>query len=148
MITKRCKCGAKQKEVPCAKIYVCDLKCKRPRDCRKHTCNKKCCTGDCPPCDQQCNKTLACKNHKCGSRCHQGSCYPCTLTQEVTCACGSSKILVPCGMKKATKPPKCRLKCQKPTDCHHENRIQHNCHFGPCPPCNQVIRKIYIFGVA
>ena len=138
MVIKKCKCGAKQKEVSCAKVYSCDLKCKRLRDCRKHTCNRKCCVGDCPPCDQQCNKTLACKNHKCGSRCHQGSCYPCTLTQEVTCNCGASRTLVPCGMKKVTKPPKCKLKCQKPPDCHHPSRIPHNCHFGPCPPCKQI----------
>ena len=85
MIVKHCKCGAKKKEVACAKEYTCDIKCKKMRDCGKHTCNRKCCNGsDCPTCDQQCNKTLSCKNHKCNSRCHRGSCYPCTLTQERT----------------------------------------------------------------
>ena len=142
MIVKQCRCGSKKKEVACAKEYTCELKCKKLRDCRKHTCNRKCCTGqDCPPCDQQCNKTLACKNHKCSSRCHRGSCYPCTLTQEVSCFCRASKILVPCGMEKVTKPPKCRQKCKIPPDCHHESRTPHACHFGTCPGCKQICQQ-------
>lgn len=143
MIVKCCKCGAKKKEVSCAKDYTCDIKCKNLKDCKKHTCNRKCCDGrDCPPCDQICNKTLACKNHKCSSRCHQGSCYPCTLTKEVSCNCSSSRVLVHCGMEKTTKPPKCRQKCHKPSDCHHDKQLPHSCHFGRCPPCKQACLKV------
>jgi len=142
MIVKQCKCGAKKKEVACAKEYTCDIKCKNVRDCGKHTCNRKCCSGnDCPACDQQCNKTLSCRNHKCNSRCHRGSCYPCTLTQEVSCNCKASRTLVPCGMEKSTKPPKCKQKCKNPPDCHHESRSPHSCHFGPCQPCKQICQK-------
>lgn len=138
MVVKQCKCGGKKKEVPCAKEYTCDTKCRRLRDCKKHTCNRKCCDGNCPQCDQQCNRTLACKNHKCNSRCHQGTCYPCTLTKEVSCNCGISRILVPCGMERTAKPPKCRMRCQTPPDCHHPSRQPHPCHFGPCPTCKQL----------
>ena len=142
MVIKRCKCGVKKKEVPCAKEYTCDIKCKKIRDCGRHNCNRKCCNGqNCPECDQPCNKTLACKNHKCVARCHRGSCYPCTLTKEVSCFCGTSRILVPCGMEKTTKPPKCRQKCKIPSDCHHERRTPHACHFGACPPCRQVCEE-------
>lgn len=142
MIVKQCKCGLKKKEVPCAKDYTCDVKCKKYKDCRKHTCNRKCCDGtDCPSCDQQCNKTLACKNHKCTSRCHQGGCYPCTLTKEVACNCGTSRILVPCGMERSTKPPRCKLKCKTPPNCHHRARIPHACHFGICPSCKQICNE-------
>lgn len=137
MILKPCRCGMKQKEVPCTKDYVCDMKCRRMKDCRKHTCNKKCCDGSCPPCEQPCGKMLSCKNHKCESRCHIGTCYPCNQTKEVACNCGTSRILVPCGREKVTHPPKCRQKCQAPSNCHHPARTPHNCHFGNCPPCKQ-----------
>ncbi len=146
VVTKVCRCGAKKKEVKtehfsvvldnfikiflnfqvrCTKEYICDLKCKRQRDCRKHTCNRKCCDGECPPCEQGCGRNLSCKNHKCASRCHQGSCYPCNQTKEVSCNCGASRLLVPCGREKATQPPRCRQKCEKPTECHHEKREAH-----------------------
>ena len=100
------------------------------RDCKKHACNRKCCIGDCPPCEQPCNKQLSCKNHKCASRCHPSSCYPCNQTKEISCFCGHSRFLVPCGMERVTKPPKCRIKCKEPPNCHHPSRAQHSCH---CP---------------
>ncbi len=109
----------------CTKQYICDLKCKRLKDCRKHTCNRKCCDGDCQPCEQNCARTLSCKNHKCASRCHLGACYPCNQTREVACNCGGSRLLVPCGREKVTPPPKCRQRCQNPPDCHHEQREPH-----------------------
>lgn len=137
MLVKKCKCGAKKKEVACTKDYTCEFKCKNMKDCKKHACNRKCCTS-CPPCDQICNKTMACKNHKCNSRCHRGSCYPCTLTQEVSCFCKASRLLVPCGLEKATKPPKCKQKCRNSSDCHHPKRTSHACHFGACPTCKQI----------
>jgi len=144
MVTKSCRCGAKKKEVSCAKKeFTCETKCKRLKLCGKHPCNKKCCdVATCPPqCELPCGKTLSCKNHKCPSRCHGGQCQPCNQTKEVTCNCGKSRYLVPCGMEKSTKPPKCKAKCEAPPECHHENRIPHNCHFGPCPPCKQVCDK-------
>ena len=68
MRVKRCRCGAKSKEVQCAKTFSCETKCKSIRDCGRHPCNKKCCPGSCPQCEQACGKTLSCKNHKCMSR--------------------------------------------------------------------------------
>ena len=40
MVVKVCRCGLKKKEVPCAKEYTCDVKCKKIRDCGKHNCNR------------------------------------------------------------------------------------------------------------
>ena len=59
MKVKQCRCGAKQKEVQCAKTFTCELKCKKTRDCQRHQCNKKCCVGFCPPCEQVPNVTRA-----------------------------------------------------------------------------------------
>lgn len=28
-----------------------------------------------------------------------------------------------------------------PSDCHHEQREKHRCHFGDCPPCKQQCKK-------
>ncbi len=141
MVKKVCKCGNRRKEMPCAKEFACELKCKHLRDCRKHTCNKKCCAGDCPPCQQSCDNKLSCRNHKCESRCHRGSCYPCNRTKEVSCKCGTSRLLVPCGRENNTPAPKCRQKCNNSTDCHHSEREAHRCHFGECPPCKQACAK-------
>ena len=147
MVTKKCRCSqfrgekGKRKEVPCTKEFTCETKCKNMRDCKRHACNKKCCIGECPPCEQPCNKQLSCKNHKCASRCHQSRCYPCNNTNEVSCNCGHSRVLVPCGMERVTKPPKCRMKCKSSSNCHHPSRVSHSCHFGPCPTCRQTCDK-------
>ena len=148
MVKKQCRCSqvlgnvkGRWKEVPCTKEFTCETKCKKMRDCRKHACNRKCCIGDCPPCEQPCNKQLSCKNHKCASRCHPSSCYPCNQTKEISCFCGHSRFLVPCGMERVTKPPKCRIKCKEPPNCHHPSRAPHSCHFGTCPPCRQICDK-------
>lgn len=138
MRVKQCKCGAKKREVQCAKIFSCETKCKKLRDCQRHPCNKKCCSGPCPPCEQMCGKTLGCKSHKCVSRCHRGACFPCQKTVEMKCICGATKQVVPCGREKIIKPPKCKKPCTVETNCHHEKRQPHNCHPPPCPPCKQV----------
>lgn len=142
MRVKKCRCGTKEKSVPCSKDYMCETKCKNIRDCKKHPCSRKCCDGNCPPCEQLCGRTLNCKNHKCSSRCHLGPCYPCPKRIDVTCNCGFTKIVIPCGREKTTKPPKCKQLCKVPPDCNHEARDPHKCHFGNCPPCLQICNKI------
>ncbi|KAK6976666.1 NF-X1-type zinc finger protein NFXL1 [Biomphalaria glabrata] len=138
MSVKKCRCGQRQKEVPCAKEFLCEKKCSNMRNCGVHKCNRKCCDGNCPSCEQVCGKTLKCRNHKCASRCHKGPCYPCPLTVSVTCNCQATKISVPCGKERQTKPPRCNIPCQKPSECHHPVRQKHRCHFGDCPACNYV----------
>ncbi|XP_015921379.2 NF-X1-type zinc finger protein NFXL1 [Parasteatoda tepidariorum] len=132
---KKCRCGLREKSVPCSKEYLCDTKCKGRRDCGRHNCNRKCCTGNCPPCEVPCGKTLKCGKHKCTSLCHTGPCYPCKEKVTVSCNCGSSKVVVPCGRKKSTVPPQCHSECKLPPDCHHSKRHTHKCHYGKCPPC-------------
>lgn len=135
---KHCRCGAREKETACSKELVCDLKCKKLRDCGRHTCSRKCCVGECPSCEQQCGRTLGCRTHRCGSRCHQGPCYPCSITYTLKCKCGKTSITVPCGRHKTTRPPKCSQPCRQPPDCHHTIREKHKCHQGPCPQCRIV----------
>ncbi|XP_076446589.1 NF-X1-type zinc finger protein NFXL1-like [Babylonia areolata] len=135
---KRCRCSQSQKEVLCSKEYLCEKRCTNLRDCGKHQCKRKCCDGSCPPCEQNCGKTLGCRNHKCPSRCHRGSCYPCKETKDITCFCKTTKITVPCGKEKVTKPPRCNLPCKIRPVCHHPERQKHRCHFGECPACSQV----------
>lgn len=134
-VTKKCKCGQYEKEVLCSKEFVCATKCKILRDCKIHPCNKKCCSGDCPPCRNVCGKTLSCKNHKCESICHSGPCYPCPVTAQVKCRCGETVRSVPCGSEKRCKPPDCSLLCARPTKCDHSKIQNHRCHFGDCPKC-------------
>lgn len=135
---KRCRCGAREKETACSKEFVCEVKCKKLRDCGRHTCSRKCCAGECPRCEQQCGRMLGCRTHRCGSRCHQGPCYPCSITHTLTCRCGKTSITVPCGRHKTTRPPKCSQPCRLPPECHHPKREKHKCHQGECPPCRMV----------
>ncbi|BFZ15022.1 hypothetical protein BsWGS_18061 [Bradybaena similaris] len=138
MAFKKCRCGQRQKEVPCAKEFHCDKKCNNMRNCGVHKCNRKCCDGNCPRCEQICGKSLRCRNHKCASQCHKGPCYPCPLTMDITCNCKRTKITVPCGKERVTKPPRCNLPCEAPPECHHPTRQKHRCHFGDCPSCSFV----------
>ncbi|CAH1179658.1 unnamed protein product [Phaedon cochleariae] len=140
-VEKLCRCGLHSKEVQCFKPYLCEVKCKRMKDCNKHPCNRKCCDENCPPCEKSCGRTLSCGNHKCISVCHRGPCYPCNQTDEVSCRCGTTKLVVPCGRKHKTKPPKCNKLCLLPPDCHHDKRENHRCHFGDCPACRQICNK-------
>lgn len=38
---KQCRCGLHRKELPCAKEFLCETKCKRSKDCGRHPCNRK-----------------------------------------------------------------------------------------------------------
>ncbi|XP_071489644.1 NF-X1-type zinc finger protein NFXL1-like [Diadema antillarum] len=146
MSRKKCRCGAREKTLPCQEEYKCDHKCTKMRNCYKHQCKRRCCSGDCPPCEQKCNKYLPCGNHKCPSLCHPGRCYPCPLMVELKCRCGSAKMSVRCGREKTIKPPKCKKPCLIPPDCHHKVRDPHTCHFNKCPPCKQVCGKVFPCG--
>ncbi|XP_069487810.1 NF-X1-type zinc finger protein NFXL1 [Ambystoma mexicanum] len=140
-VEKQCRCGKHTKRMPCHKPYQCETKCPKTRDCQRHQCKRKCCSGNCPACDQMCGRTLGCRNHKCPSVCHRGSCYPCPETVDVKCNCGKTALAVPCGRERTTKPPKCKEFCSQPSSCHHHLRERHRCHFGPCPPCRQSCQK-------
>ncbi|XP_051895842.1 NF-X1-type zinc finger protein NFXL1 [Pristis pectinata] len=140
-VEKQCRCGKHVKILPCHKEYLCETKCAKLRDCQRHQCKRKCCSGNCPPCDQNCGRTLGCRNHKCPSACHRGTCYPCPETVEVKCNCSATVLIVPCGRERTTKPPRCKELCRKPPTCHHPTREKHRCHFGPCPPCKQPCQK-------
>ncbi|GFT66664.1 NF-X1-type zinc finger protein NFXL1 [Nephila pilipes] len=137
----KCRCSLREKSVPCCKEFLCDIKCKKRRDCGRHNCNRKCCIGNCPPCEVPCGRTLNCGRHKCTSICHPGPCYPCREVVDVTCNCGATKISVPCGRKKSAVPPRCVSDCKRPSDCHHSERQKHKCHFGSCPPCRLICEK-------
>lgn len=141
MALKRCRCGRKEKSVPCSSEFLCEAKCSRMRQCGRHQCKRKCCDESCPSCEQVCGRPLGCRNHKCAAPCHGGRCYPCVQTVVVTCNCGATELTVPCGREKATKPPRCRELCKNPSACHHPKRKPHNCHFGPCPPCHYPCNK-------
>nr|XP_054754423.1 NF-X1-type zinc finger protein NFXL1-like [Lytechinus pictus] len=146
MSRKKCRCGAREKMLPCQEEYKCDHRCTNMKNCKKHQCKRRCCNDDCPLCEQQCNKYLPCGNHKCPSLCHPGRCFPCPLMKELKCRCGHTKISVRCGREKTIKPPKCKKPCLIPPDCHHPVREKHSCHFNKCPPCKMKCNKILSCG--
>lgn len=136
LLVRTCRCGLHQKEISChQKMYLCEVKCKRMRDCNVHPCKRKCCDGNCPSCEKPCGKTLSCGHHKCSSVCHRGPCYPCNIVKQISCKCGTTKVTIPCGAERYTNPPKCSKPCKNPPKCDHPVREEHRCHFGDCPPC-------------
>ncbi|XP_063722936.1 NF-X1-type zinc finger protein NFXL1-like isoform X3 [Symsagittifera roscoffensis] len=140
-MNKRCPCGKKSRQVQCLDNFTCDTKCGKLRNCGRHPCKKKCCTGNCAPCEQMCGKTLTCGNHRCQQICHSGPCYPCQQTKCLSCPCGATSIQIPCGREKIVKKPNCQKNCMKPPACHHSSLKPHKCHSGHCPPCDQVCEK-------
>eukprot|EP01135_Chromosphaera_perkinsii_P003478 Nk52_evm4s245 gene=Nk52_evmTU4s245 len=158
MVSRKCRCGSVTRKMQCyeSKRFFCDRKCTQMRNCGRHQCKKKCCTGNCegdamgasedakcPPCTELCNRKLQCGNHRCPAVCHDGPCYPCPRVSALKCFCGKTQRTVPCGRERTSKPPKCRKMCcillgkkaENSEDiCEHiEN--EHACHFGDCPKC-------------
>ncbi len=142
IVLKKCRCGQKEKFLPCHVDFTCEIKCSKIRNCGKHKCNRKCCNGlSCAPCEQICNKQLTCKNHKCMSLCHSGPCYPCPVKVELSCPCGISKQKVPCVKSKLDIRVNCKQTCNSTSKCHHEKIQPHYCHYNDCPACNLICNK-------
>ena len=59
------------------------------------------------------------------------------LSRPLSCACGKERIAPPilCG----TEPPKCKRRCNKILSCGH--KCYFDCHFGPCPVCEEIVDK-------
>ena len=54
------------------------------------------------------------------------SCYPCNETKDITCFCKTTKVTVPCGKEKVTRPPRCNLPCKSVLCCQrslHEESL-------------------------
>ena len=41
VVTKKCRCGKREKQVLCSQEYLCESKCNNLRDCGRHPCKKK-----------------------------------------------------------------------------------------------------------
>ncbi len=41
VVVKKCRCGQKEKSMPCYMEFLCESKCNRMKACGKHKCNKK-----------------------------------------------------------------------------------------------------------
>lgn len=150
-----CRCGQTKQEVICSEIYdketnvpkeiLCDVICKKKRNCGRHTCNTVCCPvaqikANAHPCPITCGRLLACKNHKCTEPCHKGKCKPCLNASfdELCCTCGKTIIYPPvaCG----TKPPECPHPCNRFHDCDHP--VLHPCHYDEeCPKCYSLVTR-------
>lgn len=138
-VEKRCRCGTTTKTVSCSKELLCEAKCNKMKECKKHICKARCCV-DCQPCNIICGKTLSCGRHKCKAFCHFGNCYPCAEKQRVSCRCGATSIDVRCGKGNKNRSVNCKEICKIPTNCHH-NSTPHACHVGDCPSCRQICRE-------
>ena len=143
LVAKICRCGKTRRKINCASIVKCEYKCQKFRNCLRHLCRRKCCSGDCFPCRENCNRTLSCGRHRCHAPCHPGQCYPCMEKLTLLCACGGSKKLVLCDRRNYSSSPICKLLCRKISLCLHKSIPNHPCHSGACPPCNLICNKPY-----
>ncbi|XP_070708642.1 transcriptional repressor NF-X1 [Pempheris klunzingeri] len=145
--TVRCRCGSKNKEVPCATIqkedelvFTCEKRCSKKRSCGRHKCGELCCVNVEHKCPLICGYKLNCGLHRCQEPCHRGNCEPCWQSSfdELTCHCGLTVLYppIPCG----TKPPECKSMCTRRHECNHP--VFHNCHSEEkCPPCTYLTQK-------
>lgn len=128
--------------------FICTRPCKTDLNCGRHKCMELCCPhkgqksdGTFHVCHQICGKLLNCGKHTCYLPCHAGPCVPCQrlVMTPLTCACGKEVIQPPvvCG----TPPPVCHRPCLK--RCPRGHIIpNHECHFGPCPPCTALTERM------
>lgn len=148
--TCACRKGGK-KLVPCkeAELYRCDRICCTQLSCQRHKCMRKCCSDNgnkdaqSHVCTAPCDKKNPC-GHPCPLPCHRGRCPPClaTIPTFLTCRCGqtlSAPPPLPCG----TQPPECHLPCSAERSCGHPSD-DHTCHFGDCPPCPFIVKRMCI----
>eukprot|EP01060_Flectonema_neradi_P035543 TRINITY_DN6575_c0_g1_i1.p1 TRINITY_DN6575_c0_g1~~TRINITY_DN6575_c0_g1_i1.p1 ORF type:complete len:648 (+),score=72.07 TRINITY_DN6575_c0_g1_i1:49-1992(+) len=139
--SKKKKSGGGTSAAPIKLPFTCQSRCQTTKICGKHVCLDTCCpsVGGIHVCEFKCGKKLSCGIHNCELRCHKGSCGPCLNSsfEELTCRCGHTMISppVPCG----TTPPRCAKPCSVSKDCGHSTK--HNCHFGDCPPCTEMVFK-------
>ncbi|KAL0241702.1 hypothetical protein GEMRC1_006937 [Eukaryota sp. GEM-RC1] len=132
-----CRCGKEVDPTRCTEVagkLQCRNFCRQKLSCKKHVCNKQCCSESEHMCFQVCSKLLNCKRHHCQSLCHSGKCRDCDVnTGHYQCVCGSVVVdNLLCG----DQPPTCLKQCPIKSDCNHPN--YHDCHSKatPCPPCN------------
>lgn len=137
---RQCHCGGVTKMLPCDIDFSCSTRCNQVKNCGRHKCSKKCCTG-CNKCTEICGEKLNCLNHRCEAFCHAGPCQDCTKMVEIRCACGRTTIRIKCGLENSVPPPRCKLPCSYVV-CHHQPN--HPCHFGECKKsCTKVCGKQY-----
>ncbi|KAK4615851.1 FKBP12-associated protein 1 [Fulvia fulva] len=145
--------------------------CRANLNCGRHACEERCCAGESRAiarqasrkksrplnsasrsaddgfeaehiCTRQCSRLLKCGNHECEELCHKGPCGSCreAIFEEIACHCGRTVLQppLPCG----TKPPPCRLPCERPKACGHP-QVGHTCHLddAPCPKCPFLVEK-------
>lgn len=46
MVSKRCRCGKREKSIQCAQEFICDIKCSKLRNCQRHQCRRKVCLSE------------------------------------------------------------------------------------------------------
>ncbi|CAF0811312.1 unnamed protein product, partial [Didymodactylos carnosus] len=167
MTTKKCRCGLKEKSVPCCQEYLCETKCTKMRICGKHQCKKKSQRSTpnvpwtlkeksklikqslpCPPCQVQ--TSVSCFGA------HDTKLVPCSMAQQYCCGkicgrtlkCGNHICNLPChDVKDAPNSVEAGKRCihceemcskQRPNGCSHSCPLM--CHPNDCPRCLQRLR--------
>ena len=160
-----CYCGQGFQIRRCGKgQWSCGKQCFSMKKCGQHSCLDICHPGPCRTCsiiqtpikclcgknqeimecgkytwkcDLICGMILSCGNHRCEQFCHPvDECLPCPRTFSRNCPCGRTKYTLPC----LEDAPRCENICDLFLTCN-VHKCTELCHFGPCPPCKQVIRK-------
>ena len=148
-VEKSCLCGRKEIQINCSSasdVILCNTICEIKLPCNKHKCLQECCllSPKEHECKKICREVLSCGEHECGRKCHKGKCKPCDakLSKPLVCACGAEVILPPvlCG----TQIPTCERQCRKELPCEH--LCYYRCHFGNCPPCEELVTKKCLCG--
>ena len=160
-----CYCGQGFQIRRCGKgQWSCGKPCSSVLRCGQHSCLDICHPGPCPPCssiqsairclccknekivecgkctwkcDLVCGLILSCGNHRCEQFCHPvDDCPPCPRTFSRSCPCGQTKHTLPC----LEDTPRCENICNLTLGCNI-HKCTKSCHFGPCPPCKELIKK-------
>ena len=140
-----CQCKGEKFSVLCSENgpVKCWKKCGKSMSCGRHKCQTICCKSrtkkQSHPCRKICSKPTLCGKHICVERCHQGPCKKCEAweSRDKVCACGDKVLRAPVACSFSV--PVCFKRCNKKLQCEH--RCYFKCHFGDCPPCEELLTK-------
>lgn len=91
-------------------------------------------------CGDACSRHRPHCDHPCPLNCHPGPCPPCQVALVVQCPSHGSALTVKCSATHANNAaltPVCDEPCTKKRNCG-KHECDQLCHFGPCPPCDEV----------
>ncbi len=121
----------------------CEALVTRSCNCGKNKFSVKCSSEKIPICDSVCSAKLNCKIHSCEVVCHSGECQPCQVDVPQKCHSHQKERVVKCGDSETTNQAiySCGEVCGEMLACGN-HKCEKRCHQGDCGVCELLPSKL------